>query len=66
MLVLRKKSFDQPRQDIKKQRHCFTNEGLPRQSYCFPVVMYEYESLTIKKAEHQSIDAFDCGAGEDS
>ena len=32
----------------------------------FPVVMYEYESLTIKKAEHQSIDAFDCGAGEDS
>ena len=24
----------------------------------FPVVMYEYESWTIKKAEHQRIDAF--------
>ena len=24
----------------------------------FPVVMYEAESWTIKKAEHQSIDAF--------
>ena len=25
----------------------------------FPVVMYECESLTIKKAEHQRIDAFE-------
>ena len=25
----------------------------------FPVVMYGYESLTIKKAEHQRIDAFE-------
>ena len=25
----------------------------------FPVVMYEYESWTIKKAEHGRIDAFD-------
>ena len=25
----------------------------------FPVVMYEYESWTIKKAEHQKIDAFE-------
>ena len=24
----------------------------------FPVVMYEYESWTLKKAEHQRIDAF--------
>ena len=24
----------------------------------FPVIMYEYESWTIKKAEHQRIDAF--------
>ena len=59
MLVLRKKSFDQPRQDIKKQRHCFTNEGLPRQSYCFPVVMYACESWIVKKAEHRGIDAFE-------
>ena len=32
----------------------------------FPVVMYGCESWTIKKAEHQRIDAFDCGVGEDS
>ena len=33
----------------------------------FPVVMYECESWTIKKAEHQRIDAFElCGVGEDS
>ena len=25
----------------------------------FPVVMYEYESWTIKKAKHQRIDAFE-------
>ena len=25
----------------------------------FPVVVYGYESLTIKKAEHQRIDAFE-------
>ena len=32
----------------------------------FPVVMYECESWTIKKAEHQRIDALICGVGEDS
>ena len=29
----------------------------------FPVVVYGYESWTVKKAEHQSIN---CGVGEDS
>ena len=32
----------------------------------FPVVMYGCESWTIKKAEHQRIDAFELGVGEDS
>ena len=32
----------------------------------FPVVMYGCESLIIKKAECQTIDALNCGAGEDS
>ena len=32
----------------------------------FPVVMYRWESWTIKKAERQRVDAFDCGFGEDS
>ena len=30
-----KKSYDQPRQHIKKQRHYFTDKGLYIQSYCF-------------------------------
>ena len=29
----------------------------------FPVVMYGYESWTIKKAEHQRIDAFELWCG---
>ena len=32
----------------------------------FPVVMYGCESWTIIKAECQRINAFECGAGEDS
>ena len=32
----------------------------------FPVVMYGCESWTIKKAEHQRIDAFELGVGEGS
>ena len=31
----------------------------------FPVVLYGYESWTIKKAEYQRTDAFERGAGED-
>ena len=30
----------------------------------FPVVTYGCESWTVKKAEHQRIEAFDCGAGD--
>ena len=32
----------------------------------FPVDMYGCESWTVKKAEHQRIDALNCGVGEDS
>ena len=32
----------------------------------FPVVMYGYESWTIKKAERRRIAALNCGVGEDS
>ena len=30
-----KKSYDQPRQHIKKQRHYFANKGVPSQVYGF-------------------------------
>ena len=32
----------------------------------FPVVMYGCESWTVKKAEHQRLDAFEVCVGEDS
>ena len=32
----------------------------------FPVVMYGYESWTVKKAEHRRIDAFELWCREDS
>ena len=32
----------------------------------FPVVMYGCEIWSIKKAEHQRVDVFKCGVGEDS
>ena len=35
MLAPWKKSYDQPRQHIKKQRHYFTDKGLHSQSYVF-------------------------------
>ena len=54
-----KKSYDQPRQHIKKQRHYFADKGPSSQSLVFPVVMPGCENWTIKKAEHWRIDAFE-------
>ena len=60
MLASWKKSYDQSRQHIKKQRHYFAVKG-PRlvKAVDFPVVMYGCESWTIKKAERQRIAAFE-------
>ena len=54
-----KKSYDQPRQHIKKQRHYFANKGLLVKAMIFPVVRYGCESWTIKKAESQITDGFE-------
>ena len=59
MLASCQKSYDQPRQHIKKQRHYFTNKGPSGQGYGLPVVMYGCESWTIKKAEHWTTDVFE-------
>ena len=53
-----KKSYDKPRQHIKKQGHYFANKIPSSQNVVFPVVMFGCESWTIKKAEHRRIDAF--------
>ena len=44
---------------MKKQRHHFANKGHLVKATVFPVVMNGCESSTIKKAEHQRIDAFE-------
>ena len=47
MLAPWKKSYDQPRQHIKKQRHYFSNKGPSSQSYGFPsshIWMWELDS----------------------
>ena len=55
-----KKSYDQPRQHVKKQRHYFANNGSSSQSYDFSSShVWMCESWTIKKAEHCRTDALD-------
>ena len=54
MLAPQKKSYDQPRQHNKKQRHYLAGKAM-----VFQVVMYGYEYWTLKRAEHQRIDAFE-------
>ena len=57
MLAPWKKSYDQSRQHIKKQRHYFAICLV--KAMVFPVVTYGWESWTIKKAEHWWIDPFE-------
>ena len=59
MLAPWKKSYDKPRQHIKKQRHYFANTGRLIKAMVFPVVTYGCQSWTIKKAEHQRIEVFE-------
>ena len=59
MPALWKKSYDQPRPHIKKQRHTLPTKVHLVKAMVFPVVMYGCECWTIKKAEHRRIDAFE-------
>ena len=58
-LAPQKKSYDQPRQHTKKQRHHFATKFHIVKAMIFPVVMYGRESQTIKKAECQKTDALE-------
>ena len=62
MLPPWKKSYDKPRQHVKKQP---TKVHIVK-AMAFPVVMNERESGTMEKAEHRRTDASNCSAGEDS
>ena len=66
MLVPWKKSYDQPRQHIKEQRHHFANKDPYSQAVVFSVVMYGFENWTIKMAECQKIDAFELWWAEEN
>ena len=59
MLTPWKKSYDQPRQNVKKQIHHFATKVRLVKAMVFPVVMYGCESWTIKKAEGSIIDSFE-------
>ena len=62
-----KKSYDQPRQYMKKQRHCFANKGPSSQSYGFPVIMYIYVRVGLRrKLSVKELMLLNCGVGEDS
>ena len=66
-LLLGEKSYDKARQCIKKKNHYFADKGSYSQGYGFyPVVMYRWESWSIKKAEHQRTDPFEFCAEEDT
>jgi len=57
-----KKSYDNPRQHIKKQRHYFADKGLSSLSYSFSnshVWMWELDH----KVERERIDAFELWCG---
>ena len=51
MLAPWKKSYDKPRQHIKKLRLTLPTKFCLVKAIVFPVVMYRYESWTVKKAE---------------
>ena len=59
MLAPWKKSYDKPRQHVKKHRHNVTKKVHVIQGMVFPVLMYGCESWTVKKAEHRRIHAFE-------
>ena len=59
MLTPWKKSYDQPRWYIQKQRLPLLTKVRLVKAMVFPVVMCGCESRTVKKAERRRIDAFE-------
>ena len=67
MLAPWKKSYDQPRKHIKKQRHYFVKKGPSSQGYGFSSVMCGCESWTFfRKQSAEELMLLYCGIGDDS
>ena len=59
MLTPWKESYDQPDSILKSRDITLPTKVTLVKAMVFPIVMYGCESWTIKKAEHQRIDAFE-------
>ena len=66
LLLLRRKVYDKPRQNIKKQRHHFAAKVCIVKAMVFLVVVYGCESCILRKAECQRNDVFELWYGEDA
>ena len=66
MVTSWEKSYDHPRQHIKKQRHYFVNKGPSSQGYGFSSSHVLCESWSIKKLNAKELMVLNCGIGEDS
>ena len=66
-LFLRRKAMTNLSSILKSRDSTLPTKVHLVKAMVFPVVMYGYESWTVKKAERRRIDAFlNCGVGEDS
>ena len=65
-LLLRRKAMTNLNSILKSRDITLPTKVRLVKAMVYPVVMYGYERWTIKKAECQRIDAFECGARENS
>ena len=65
-LLLRRKVITNLESILKSRDITLPRKVCLVKAMVFPVVMYECESRTVKKAEHRRIDAFELWCGEDS
>ena len=65
-LLLRRKVMTNLDSMLKSRHITLSTKVCLVKAMVFPVVMYGYESWTIKKAERRRIAALNCGVGEDS
>ena len=62
-----KKSYDKPREHIKKQRHHFANKGMYSQSYDFSSSHVQMLGAgPLRRLSAKELMLSNCGAGEDS
>ena len=66
LLVLGRKAMDNLDNILKIRDITLPTKVCVVKAIVFPAIMYECEIWATKKAEPGRIDAFKCGAGEDS